>query len=79
MTEICKCITIVVTHLHVGSAKVDLAELQDEQVPAVLPHRNVVTKGVGVVTLSLVEDLVYRRDASYRELATVVRLRAGAV
>ena len=45
-------------HLHVGRAEVDLAEFEDEQVPAVLPHRNVVPEGVGVVALRLVEDLI---------------------
>ena len=71
--------TTGVTNLHVWRAEVDLAELEDEQVPAVLPHRDVVPEGVGVVALRLVEHLVRGRDASYRELATVVRLRAGTV
>ena len=70
---------IIFTDLHIRCAEVDLAELEDEQVPAVLPHRNVVPEGVGVVALRLVEDLIRGRDASYRELATVVRLRAGTV
>ena len=70
---------IIFTDLHVWRSEVDLAELEDEQVPAVFPHRNIVPKGVGVVALRLVEDLVRGRDAPYRELATVVRLRAGTV
>lgn len=59
-------------NLSVGVSEVNLAELENEDVVAVLLDGNVVSEGAVVVPLGLVQDVVVLVDASDQQLLAVV-------
>ena len=59
-------------YLHVRGVEIDLTELEDEQVVAIIGYRNVVAERRRVVTLSLIQDLVLLWHSGYKQLLAVV-------
>lgn len=60
-------------NLSVGVSEVNLAELENEDVVAVLFDGDVVSEGTVMVPLRLIEDVVVLMDASDQQLLTKVR------
>lgn len=63
-------------NLSVGMSEVNFAELENEDVVAVLFDGNVVSEGAVVVPFGLIEDVVVLMDASDQQLLAEVRRRA---
>lgn len=63
-------------HLHVRRVEVDLAELQYHNVIPILADWDVISKGVVMIALGLVQYLVHVADTPYDQLLTIVRGRA---
>lgn len=78
-SQIALCYFIIITdkrdredYLHVRGVEVHLAEFEYHHVVPILTDRYVVAKGIVMIALCLVQDLVQDVDTSYDQLFTVV-------